>query len=51
MPPSGRAGSAGAAVCAAGLDRVDSRGTRERRRLRCRLQAAPAPARPSAPLA
>src|SRR5919206_2210253 len=29
MPPSGRAGSAGAAVCAAGLTRVDSQRTRE----------------------
>src|SRR5918912_1151897 len=50
MPPSGRAGFAGSAVCAASLDRVDSSRSRERRRLRCRLQAVPAlPARPSAP--
>src|ERR671930_284580 len=52
MPPSGRAGSAGTGVCAAGPNRVDSQRTRERRRLRCRRQAVPAlPARASAPLA
>src|ERR687885_575526 len=53
MPPSGGAGFAGAAVCAAGLARTDSaRWARERRRLRCRLQAVPAlPVPPSAPLA
>src|SRR5689334_19092605 len=50
MPLSGRAGVAGAAVCAAGLDCVISRWTRERRRLRCRFEAVPAlPVRPSAP--
>src|ERR671930_272910 len=47
MPLSGRAGSAGAAVGAAGPERI-SRYARERRRLRCRFQAVPAPpARPS----
>src|SRR5919205_568788 len=53
MPPSGGAGFAGAAVCAAGPVRKDSAWwARERRRLRCRLQAVPAlPVPPSAPLA
>src|SRR5919198_298022 len=52
MPLSGRAGFAGAAVCAAGLQRGNWWRACERRRLRCRFQAVPAlPARPSAPLA
>src|ERR687885_1835380 len=53
MPPSGGAGFAGAAVCAAGPVREDSAWwADERRRLRCRLQAVPAlPVPPSAPLA
>src|SRR5919197_4479227 len=45
MPPSGRAGFAGAAVCAAGLNRVDSQGTGDRRKDRSprpRLGARPA---------
>src|SRR5436305_2166886 len=51
MPPPGGAGFAGAAVCAAGLVReVSAWWARERRRLRCRLQAVPAlPVPPSAP--
>src|ERR671930_212272 len=45
MPPSGRAGSAGTGVCAAGPNRIDSQRTRERlqaRRHRPRLGARPA---------
>src|ERR671936_31776 len=51
MPLSGRAGFAGAAVCAAVRVRRNARCRHERRRLRCRFQAVPAlPVRPSAPL-
>src|SRR5919197_4867449 len=51
MPLSGRAGCAGAAVCAALRMRRNPRCRHERRRLRCRFQAVPAAlARPSAPL-